>query len=33
MTGERRLADPGKFAPVRQEPGIDPGPDTAAPLA
>jgi 2-hydroxychromene-2-carboxylate isomerase len=31
MMSDRRLADPGKFAHVRQELGIDPAPETEAP--
>jgi hypothetical protein len=31
MMSDRRLADPGKFAHVRQELGIDPAPRTEAP--
>jgi hypothetical protein len=31
MVADRRLTDPKRFAHVRQELGIDPGPTTAAP--
>jgi hypothetical protein len=31
MMSDRRVADPGKFAHVRQELGIDPAPRTEAP--
>jgi len=31
MMADRRLADPGKFAHIRQELGIDPAPDTDPP--
>ena len=31
MMSDRRLADPKKFAHIRQELGIDPGPKTEAP--
>ena len=33
MMSDRRLADPGKFAHVRQELGIDPVPETEVPHA
>jgi hypothetical protein len=33
MMSDRRLADPKKFAHVRQELGIDPGPEPEAPQA